>query len=233
MPVGGRFGCGDVGSGREGAALNAHTGPVYSVSYSPDGNRLAVATSSGIWCYDAHRVSEVALLNGLTNDANSMSLSPDGTILASASGDSTIRLWDVPGGQLRATLAKHKTWVRWVYFSPDGRTLASTSGDSTIQLWDVPGGQLRATLARHGTRNRWVSYSPDGLTLASFQWGQYGSFVGRVQWPDQGHHCQTWELGQLGVVFAGRSDPGCCNCRREHSVVGRSQRQAKGACIPS
>ena len=34
------------------------------IAFSPDGNRLAVATSIGVWLYDAETFNEIALLTG-------------------------------------------------------------------------------------------------------------------------------------------------------------------------
>lgn len=63
-----------------------------AVAYSPDGARLAVAASIGIWIYDAGAGDEVALLTGHSEYVNSVAFSPDGTMLASGSADNTIRL---------------------------------------------------------------------------------------------------------------------------------------------
>ena len=49
------------------------TGPV---AYSPDGARLAVASSLGIWLYDTTNFQESALLNGHTAWIDSMEFSP-------------------------------------------------------------------------------------------------------------------------------------------------------------
>ena len=54
-----------------------------AVAYSPDGTRIGVATSIGIWLYDAATGAEVALLKGHTHWVYSVAFSPDGNTLAS------------------------------------------------------------------------------------------------------------------------------------------------------
>ena len=117
-----------------------------AIAYSPDGARLAVASSIGIWLYDAHTGAEVALL-GRTSGISSVAFSPDGKTLAGGGWNGTVRLWELGSGQERTTF-RHTQAVLSVAFSPDGTTLAS-GGDHTIRLWDVDTGQLRTTLEGH------------------------------------------------------------------------------------
>ena len=109
----------------EGAKARLGKGSINEIKYSPDGSRLAVASSIGIWIYDAHSGEELALLTGHTDSVDSVTYSPDGRTLASGSRDQTIRLWDANTGELKRTLEGHRGWVYSVAFSPDGRTLAS------------------------------------------------------------------------------------------------------------
>ena len=106
-------------------------------------------------------------LEGHTDSISRIVFSPDGTTLASASGDRTIRLWDVVAGAYRHTLTGHNSHIYSVAFSPDGRTLASGSDNGRIRFWNVPTGQYRVTLEGHSSSVRSVAFSPDGQTLAS------------------------------------------------------------------
>ena len=79
----------------EGAKARLGKGSISEITYAPDGTRLAVASSIGIWIYDAQTGEELSLITGHTDRVGSVSFSPDGETLASGSFDSTVRLWDV------------------------------------------------------------------------------------------------------------------------------------------
>ena len=79
----------------EGALARLGKGYLDGIAYSPDGTRLAVASTVGIWLYDAHTGTEVALLTRSEGLQTSMAFSPDGSTLASGGWDGTILLWDM------------------------------------------------------------------------------------------------------------------------------------------
>ena len=154
----------------EGALLRLGKGSVLDVAWSPDGTRLAVGGTVGIWLYDARTGAEVSLLTGHTRRVNAVVFSRDGTTLASAGHDGTARLWDVATGQEKYVLKAHFGSVTSVAFSPDGNTLA-TGGYSgplpPVRLWDVATGQEKSSLEGHTRNVNSVAFSPDGTTLAS------------------------------------------------------------------
>lgn len=113
-------------------------GWIKSISYSPDGTRLAVASSTGIWIYDADTGTEQILLTGNEHGTNSVVFSPDGDSLASG-GYREILLWDVATSKILNSFIGHKGWVR-VGFVKDSDTLISF-GNRVVILWDIASGR--------------------------------------------------------------------------------------------
>ena len=205
----------------EGTVARLGMGKINDIKYSPDGKHLAVASSVGVWIYDAQTGEVINLITSTDrrvggepdpqiSPINSISFSPDGQLLAIGTQGNNIRIWDVKLGRYRHThwvsglqslsfspdgniLASGGTeillWdpetgerrhqrfsivlagfnsINSVVFSPDGQTLASASDDQTVHLWDAKtGGEPIHTFTEHTDKVLSVAFSPDGQTLAS------------------------------------------------------------------
>ena len=150
----------------EWATVRLGKGTVNEISYSPDGTRLAVAGSIGVWIYDARTEEAVALFTGHTDIVSSATFSPDGGTLASGSWDNTVRLRDARTGETKKTLLGHSDRVVSIAYSPDGGTIASGSWDNSVRLWDARTGQLK-TILGHTHWVHTVAYSPGGGAIAA------------------------------------------------------------------
>ena len=180
----------------EGAKARLGTGAINDIQFSPDGTRLAVASSIGIWIYDAHTGEELNLLTGHKGSVSSIAYSPNGHLLASGSRDDTVRLWDAKRGMPLKTLriyAFQSFGVYSVAFQNDGRILASggctdvifegtqmVGEEHGVFLWKaeidlsetkhglrtVPRDVLIKTLQHKGFAKS-VAFSSDGYHLAS------------------------------------------------------------------
>lgn len=97
-----------------GAQARLGRGTVNVVQYSPDGTRLAVGGSAGIWLYDVATREVEALLTDHTEPVHSVAFSADGRILAGSGRFGTVYLWDparAPSGTLwKATRMESGAW---------------------------------------------------------------------------------------------------------------------------
>ena len=176
--------------------LKGHTGWVKSVAFSPDGQRLACASTNGtVTLWDTGTGQETLTLKGRTIGVFAVAFSPDGKRLATGSMTGSVKLWDTGNGrETPMPLKGHTVLVHSVAFSPDGRHLASAGGDGTVMVWDAGTGQETLTLKGHNGGVLSVAFSPDGKRLAS------GGGNGTVK---------VWDAGTAREVlaFKGHSAP--------------------------
>jgi WD40 repeat protein/mono/diheme cytochrome c family protein len=168
-------------------SLNARlvgTSPrINSVSFSPDGSRLAAA------CGTPGREGEVQVWNTesgslelskrVTYDSlNGICWSPDASKLAFGATDNVVRAIDSTTGEQVLFQGAHEDWIQDIAFTPDGKHLVSVARDMSCKLTEVeterfidnitsitPGalsGGL-SSVAMHPSRNEIVVGGADGV----------------------------------------------------------------------
>lgn len=160
-----------VEDGSEIAAVETGT-DVFALSFSPDGDRLAIGGDAPASVVDVASGDPVTTLPE-SAAASGFAWSPDGRWLATAGPGGAPAVWrtgdwrlieQLPGGSLKK-----------VAFAPDSRTIAFTdTEDDTVRLWTPEalgggqGGQVRQ-LDGHTDPPGDVAFSPDGRTLYSVE----------------------------------------------------------------
>jgi WD40 repeat protein len=126
---------------------------VMDVTWSPDGNSLAISSGNFVRIYS---VPDFKLVNSIKIGAltHALSFNIESEYLAAGSRDGYIRLWRVsdlynPGVGETQPIMKieaHRYGVNHLDFDPLGKSLVSGGNDAVARLWDFRAGELTRTM---------------------------------------------------------------------------------------
>ncbi len=131
------------------------------------GNRAVVGSGFALWIYDTNSGERLRRLDGHSGAIWAMSLSPDGRYLLSASGDMTLRVWDVnaPGDDpiepLLSLFFADKEWIAW---TPQGYYAASPGGER-LMGWHKNNGREQLASFFPSSQFHKQFYRPDVIKL--------------------------------------------------------------------
>jgi len=91
----------------------------------------------------------------------------DGRRVVSASGDGTLKVWDLESGRVLVTLQGHTNWVLACAVTADDRRVVSASADGTLKIWDLESGHVLATLEGHAYPVNACAVTADGRRAVS------------------------------------------------------------------
>ena len=217
----------------DGAKLRIGRGSVHSVDYSPDGRRIAAASTIGIWIYDARFGGEIALIGPYERWVRSAAYSPDGKRIVSAGASKAVRIWDADTGALLNTLKGHQRLIKSAAYSPDSKRIVSAGNDSTVRIWDADTGAPLKMLKGHTEKVSYAAYSPDGKRIVSGGRRQDAPHLGRRDGRAAQDAQRAYREGRLGSVFAGRNDHRQRKLGQDNSDMGRADRGTDANAIES
>jgi WD40 repeat protein len=165
-------------------------GAFHSISWSPDGTRIAGALmdfSVGVW--DVDTGDRLLRMDDHPIRVESLAWSPDGKLIASGDTNGNLYLWDADNGMYLAwgglddsvwiwdldetfkTLKVQDQSVYAVAWSPDGKFIGSSgySGEvyDTVTVWDVESEEIVLELEGHSNGVQSIAWSPDMNVIAT------------------------------------------------------------------
>ncbi len=195
----------DVASGAETLSMplpadpRAATGPVQTMSVSPDGSLVAVSCRDRVVLLRERASGQIVRsLEGPEDVIAAVAFSPDGAWLAAVSvGEERGYLWDVKSGELKGKTGGHEGGQTCVAWSADSRHFATGGNDHVLRIWDARTLKEVAALEGHEGPPRAVAFTPDGSRLVS------GGDDSKVSvWDVKKQVAIAWFTGHAGAVHA-------------------------------
>jgi WD40 repeat protein len=144
---------------------------IVAVTYSPDGNLMAVSGYREVLLHKSDGSELVARLVGVSDRIQSIVFSPDGKLMAAVGGTPArfgeVQIWDLETHQLKRSITVSSDTLFGASFSPDGSKLAFGCADNTTRIVDVQSGKELQKMTHH---DNWVFgtvFSVDGKRLVS------------------------------------------------------------------
>ena len=157
----------------EGAIARLGRGSEPKMTFSADGQSLAIGTCIGIWLYDLTTLSPIALWNAEQGVVEAVAFSPNGKWIAASHSGRMLKIWDVQNGTFLISV-KLETYVDNMTFSHDNRYIAVAytvhGSSSVVEVWHAETGKPFAKFTADDERAghyQPISFSPDTRLIAS------------------------------------------------------------------
>jgi WD40 repeat protein/serine/threonine protein kinase len=185
----------------ESRTFDQQVGLVLSVTYSPDGKRIASssinpANTFVVWNAETREVIKV--VKGHESQVHRLRYSPDGKLLVSSDTDGMVRLWDAETFEEVRSKRAHPAPIIDFSFSPDGRRFATAGDDGLLRVWETATFAPLLELRGHTGSALGIAYSPDGNRIASAGFDKtvrlWDSSTGQEKLTLRGHSNTVWSV---------------------------------------
>lgn len=191
----------------DGAKARLGKGTINDIQFSPDGTQFAVATTIGVWMYDAKSGNEVSLLNGDRHNILHITYLSDGSILRGVIHSyNYVRVmhWNTTTGKQLSTIEDNENGKNLYTsdFSDNGMRLAGIEARkyNEVDLWTIDDTTLPMTISSIKMESK--SKIKPVIALA-----QDGSYLATAISDEDDNTIQVWntDTGELLNTLSGNS----------------------------
>lgn len=146
-------------------AVYEHPHAIRHIALSPDGSRFVTTTLGAAYLWRVENMEKpIAVLHHRKDKMVwTANFSADGTRIVTAADDSTVKIWDVTGDQIR--LFKYGSELKSAVFSPKGTHVLAVSTKNAAVVWDLAQSGSKPIELKHLASVQYAAYSADGYRI--------------------------------------------------------------------
>jgi eukaryotic-like serine/threonine-protein kinase len=150
------------------ATLSGHTGPIWAVAFSLDGQTVVTGSDDTTLCFwEATTGQPTGRISDQGSAVYSVAFARAGQLVVTGRDNGSLQVWDVATRVEQPVLPHAGGNTRRLAISPDGKTLAVGSSTQGVELWDFDRRTLRLELPGHHTTLLSLAFSPDNRAVAT------------------------------------------------------------------
>lgn len=147
--------------------LTGNAGPVWSIDFTPDGRRLAMAIDDGtvkLWDVGTQRLEST--ITAHEGPVWATAIAADGTQMVTGHDDGSVHVWDLATEEQLRTFQVDGP-VRTLAFAPASHHVGVGTRTGVLEIWDADTGEKMMAFDGHKGIVMHVVFSHDGALLAS------------------------------------------------------------------